>query len=1314
MPRHTAISILLFVNILLFAVTGASAAGMRREIVQARFGVGKQNVCALRDSYGFMWVGTRTGLSCYDGKGRSVNSLQSGTFNGTTGQSISTLYEYGDNIWFGSQTGLKVFDRHANHVYDFPCRTKYRVNVSAPVQRILDSGGGRIWIITLGQGLFVFNSTDSTLVQNSRYSAFYSDLALGDDGRMYTVTLEGKMQVFNQAGDFIEEHVIPGFEYDKTILHMASAGRRIYISGNSELFIYSIDTQKFISPAFKITPRVSVNSLLALEDHDVLLATDNGLYQYSADSHTFTNLSPVYGDDDGMLPEERISSLSPDADSDIIITTPDGGICYLANVRSGTRFIPLPAREGKSDRVNALALCGGGRLLAGTKDGLKVFDAAEESFADCGQPVAEGCDVSTICISGDSLWVGTSHNGLFLFYKPTGALNHFTYDSDSPNPLISNSIDEVFRTSAGEIYVRTSWGFCRYVPEHNDFVTMAEFASHSQINAICEDRRHVLWIASADNSLHRRKDNDRSFMVFQSQAIGRTPVTSLFCDSHGVVWAVTADNHLFYMEEDAPDFTRFNIEFGHLNRVLFHQEDLDGNMWIGTADGDLVKISPSREVSYFYYPIQKLRNQPCEAVGMMPDGRIYFGSDTGLKVFTPRELRTGLTAPKVFVQSLDFPYLDNSDEELRRLGLDVPLYTRDEIRLPYTDNTFTLHLSALHGAKMSNLRYDYILEGVDKTRMNGIGPSISYTNVAPGSYTFHVRSKFGNDAFEYSLPIVVLPPWYRTTAAYVAYCVGLLVLIVVAALVSKRQLNRYYRQRISDMRMQKERETFEEKTRFFINLVHEIRTPLTLINLPLEKMTDTLEKGGSTSGAELRRNVASMHRNVNYLLGIINQLLDFRKADNGDEVKLVRSSYELTGLIGEIVRRFKEPLESVGKQLVLRLPDNPVYARIDLQKFDRVVMNLLGNAVKYSRKTIEVSLTVADGDNLIDLSISDDGPGVPVAEREKVFETYYQISGDYTASLGTGLGLAYAKLIAEAHGGSIRVEENQGGGAVFVLTLPVKAVKADPVPVAEKPAEEDAASEPPRQEYTVLLVDDNKELLSQVSDSLSEYYRVLTAADGQEAFDVLMQNDDIDLIISDYMMPKVDGGELARRVKSNVRFSHIPFIMLTAKTDGESKVEGLESGADIYIEKPFTIKQLRLQIANLRRIRKSIIEKLQSSGISGSESDMEPLLNRVDAEFLQTLNDNIRLNVADEEFSIDVLAQQLNMSRSSFYRKLKAVTGLSPADYLKNFRLEYAAQLLRDGERVTEVALKTGFTSGSYFAKCFKAKYGCLPKDYSA
>ncbi len=895
MPRHTAISILLFVNILLFAVTGASAAGMRREIVQARFGVGKQNVCALRDSYGFMWVGTRTGLSCYDGKGRSVNSLQSGTFNGTTGQSISTLYEYGDNIWFGSQTGLKVFDRHANHVYDFPCRTKYRVNVSAPVQRILDSGGGRIWIITLGQGLFVFNSTDSTLVQNSRYSAFYSDLALGDDGRMYTVTLEGKMQVFNQAGDFIEEHVIPGFEYDKTILHMASAGRRIYISGNSELFIYSIDTQKFISPAFKITPRVSVNSLLALEDHDVLLATDNGLYQYSADSHTFTNLSPVYGDDDGMLPEERISSLSPDADSDIIITTPDGGICYLANVRSGTRFIPLPAREGKSDRVNALALCGGGRLLAGTKDGLKVFDAAEESFADCGQPVAEGCDVSTICISGDSLWVGTSHNGLFLFYKPTGALNHFTYDSDSPNPLISNSIDEVFRTSAGEIYVRTSWGFCRYVPEHNDFVTMAEFASHSQINAICEDRRHVLWIASADNSLHRRKDNDRSFMVFQSQAIGRTPVTSLFCDSHGVVWAVTADNHLFYMEEDAPDFTRFNIEFGHLNRVLFHQEDLDGNMWIGTADGDLVKISPSREVSYFYYPIQKLRNQPCEAVGMMPDGRIYFGSDTGLKVFTPRELRTGLTAPKVFVQSLDFPYLDNSDEELRRLGLDVPLYTRDEIRLPYTDNTFTLHLSALHGAKMSNLRYDYILEGVDKTRMNGIGPSISYTNVAPGSYTFHVRSKFGNDAFEYSLPIVVLPPWYRTTAAYVAYCVGLLVLIVVAALVSKRQLNRYYRQRISDMRMQKERETFEEKTRFFINLVHEIRTPLTLINLPLEKMTDTLEKGGSTSGAELRRNVASMHRNVNYLLGIINQLLDFRKADNGDEVKLVRSSYEPQG-----------------------------------------------------------------------------------------------------------------------------------------------------------------------------------------------------------------------------------------------------------------------------------------------------------------------------------------------------------------------------------------------------------------------------------
>ncbi|MDE6854759.1 MAG: response regulator [Muribaculaceae bacterium] len=1305
--------ILLFVSTLLFAVAGAFGSGTSREIIQARFGVGKQNICALRDSYGFMWVGTRTGLSCYDGKGRSVSSLQSGILSGTSGQSISTLYEYGDNIWFGTPTGLKVFDRHANKVSGFPYRTKYRVNVSAPVQRILDSRGGRIWIITLGQGLFVFNTTDSTLVQNSRYSAFYSDLAMGDDGRMYTVTLDGRMQVFNQAGDFIEEHVIPGFEYDKTILRMTSAGRRIYISGNSELFTYSIDSHEFILPALKISPHVTVNSLIALEDEDILLATDDGLYQYSADTHTFTNLSPVYGDEDGYLPEERINSLTSDSDSDIIITTPDGGICYLASVRSGTRFIPLPEREGKSDRVNTLAVCGPDRMLAGTMDGLKVFDVAMGSFTDFGPSVAEGCDVSTICQTGDSLWVGTSHNGLFLYDLSTGALNHFTYNSDSPNTLISNSIDEVFHTSAGEIYVRTSWGFCRYVPEHNDFVTMAEFASHSQINAICEDHSHALWIASADNSLHRRKEGDRSFFAFQSQAIGRTPVTSLFCDSRGVVWAVTVDNHLFYLEEDAADFTRFNIELGQLNRILFHQEDLDGNIWIGTADGDLVKISPSHEVSYFYYPIQKLRIQPFESVAMMPDGQIYFGSDTGLKVFTPREMRTGMSAPKVFVQSLDFPYLDDSDEELRRLGLDAPLYTFREIQLPYSDNTFTLHLSSVHGAKMSNLRYDYILEGVDKTRMNGFGPSISYTNVAPGSYTFQVRSTFGNEAFEYSLPIVVLPPWYRTNTAYVAYCIAIIVLIAVAALVAKRQLNRYYRQRISDMRIQKERETFEEKTRFFINLVHEIRTPLTLINLPLEKMTETIEKGGSTSNAELRRNVASMHRNVNYLLGIINQLLDFRKADNGDEVKLVRSSYELTGLIGEIVRRFKEPLESVGKSLVLKLPDNPVYARIDLQKFDRVVMNLLGNAVKYSRKTIEVSLTVADGDNLIDLAISDDGPGVPVAEREKVFETYYQISGDYTASLGTGLGLAYAKLIAEAHGGSIRVEENPGGGAVFVLTLPVKAVKADAVVEVEKPAEAETA-EPQRQEYTVLLVDDNKELLSQVSEALSEYYRVLTAADGQEAFDVLMQNDDVDLIISDYMMPKVDGGELARRVKSNVRFSHIPFIMLTAKTDGESKVEGLESGADIYIEKPFTIKQLRLQISNLRRIRKTMIEKLQASGISGPESEMEPLLNRVDAEFLQTLNDNIRVNVADEEFSIDVLAQQLNMSRSSFYRKLKAVTGLSPADYLKNFRLEYAAQLLRDGERVTEVALKTGFTSGSYFAKCFKAKYGCLPKDYTA
>lgn len=550
-------------------------------------------------------------------------------------------------------------------------------------------------------------------------------------------------------------------------------------------------------------------------------------------------------------------------------------------------------------------------------------------------------------------------------------------------------------------------------------------------------------------------------------------------------------------------------------------------------------------------------------------------------------------------------------------------------------------------------------------------------------------------------------------------CILLLLIAGCVVVLLSRRLHRDYQRRMDTLCVEKEHETFEAKMRFFVNLVHEIRTPLTLISIPLEQMAESAENG-TIRGEENKRHIASMQRNVNYLLGIINQLLDFRKAQDGKEVRLATSCHDVKSRLTEICRRFEHPMDTIGKHISLIMPQQEVMAVFDVDKTDRVIMNLIGNAVKYSRSRVDVTLAEPK-DGTVRILVADDGPGIAPHEREHIFDTYYQIGNDnLAASLGTGLGLTYAKLIACAHGGDITVDNNEYGGATFTLTFPAKYVSGDGHSVSAGAAAQAAAPLHYR-EISVLLVDDNRELLATVSDALRKSYTVYTAANAAEAIEMLELKDNIDVIISDFMMPGMSGAELCRKVKDDQRFGHIPFIILTAKTDTEAKVEGMACGADVYIEKPFAIRQLTLQIANIINTREQNMARVSSAGTGSAVAgvplaadDDEPSLNRVDAEFLKTLDDYIRDNISEEEFSIDVMAKQMNMSRSSFYRKLKSVTSMTPVDYLKNYRLDYSAQLLLDGVRVTEVAAMSGFTSSSYFAKCFKAKFGMIPKEYVA
>lgn len=1285
-------------------------------IVNTDMARGKTSLCALRDSYGFLWVGTLTGLSCFDGNGTPVYAASSGVLPSTEGASVCALSEHDGDIWYGTTTGLYVFSRERNRASQFPVKTRYGVQVSSPVQRIAAVGEGLTWILTHGQGFFVYDSSDSTLTQNSRQGAFYSDMVVGPDGCVYAVTLDGYVQTFSAAGNFIRSMRLPDYVTDKNAVRMAYADGSIWVSSHKNLYRYDLSSHAVTleSPA---AADDEINAMLPGRKGGLLLGTDDGVWRYKASERTSSRItSPNKTLSASRLLDSRVANLCYDADSSLIVVTSTGGVSHMLWKPSGFTKIDLVPDVESRNLVSALCTASDGAgAWVGSESGLVYYNPLEGTLSRRALPVDGNVEITALDIDGDSLWIGTRHHGLLLLDQSTGKLKEYTYDENTPYAVISNDINKVYRTRFGEIFVLTSWGLCKYNPATDNFSTFAETDSHTTFLTMQEDRHGHLWASNANCTLLRREAPDKEFRPFDSKTLGHSPVSILYRDSAGILWAVTQSNRVFLFNDAENDFQELEISMAKEYPVTFMEEDLDGNLWIGTCGG-LARVDKDRNLTYHSFRPETEELPGMEASCRLSDGKILFSGGNGFWIFNPAEVRLGNRMARVYVRSIDFPYMENSSEELARIGLDILLYTRNEIRLPYSDNTFTLSLSASRGSDMPPVRFDYMLEGVDKDWIRGGGPDVTYSDLRPGTYTFLLRPSFGSDAETRRLSIVILHPWYST---WVAFCVyGLLGLLIIWAgvILFRRRIRNHYQNRINTLRIQKEREMFEAKMRFFVNLVHEIRTPLTLISIPLEQMADDA-RTGVVSADNNEKHISSMRRNVNYLLGIINQLLDFRKAENGREVRLNLASHDLKELLSGICRRFDHPMSSIGKKITLDMPEGGVSATFDIDKTDRVIMNLIGNAVKYSRHKVEVSLRESSGGQIC-IMVADDGPGIPKPEREKIFDTYYQIEGDnVSAALGTGLGLAYAKLIARAHGGDIKVENNASGGATFTFMLPGgEGATEVPGVTGESGATAPAAAPAGNNGVTVLLVDDNPDLLTTVADALGKSYTVITATDGASALAELQENENIDVIVSDFMMPGMSGAELCRKVKSDVRLSHIPFMILTAKTDNDAKVEGMECGADVYIEKPFSIRQLTLQISNLLRTREQFYARMQSDEIVEVEEKAadEQYLNRIDSEFLNTLNDYIQENISEEDFSIDVLAKQMNMSRSSFYRKLKAVTGMTPVDYLKNFRLDYSVRLLLDGVRVTEVAVLAGFTSSSYFAKCFKAKYGMIPKEYVA
>ena len=1130
------------------------------------------------------------------------------------------------------------------------------------------------------------------------------------DGRGNKVYRNVLNEKFSLENNFVEALI----EVDKNL----------WVGTNSGLYIYDRDTDRFSyfdkTTQYNVYISSEIKKIIKTENGLIWIATlGQGFFIYDPKTEVLTQNS---------VQTSFVWDLCQSADRKrvYISSLQEGLLCFDENGKFlRTYEISLDINASDSYKVNCIQNIDG-EIWIGTQSGLYFFNAATRELSPyaIGGTKNQKYDIRSLMLDGDYLWIGTYAGGIRVINLRTGAVKAYTHSRGIPNTICSNDVLCIYKGRKGEIYVGTSWGLCRYDAARDNFMTITSVGSMVSVVDIYEDMYNHLWIATSNSGVFSYNTMNAHWKHYQHEREDSTTITSnsvitLFEDTKGTMWFGTNGGGLCSFDAKEKRFIEFDPHNTLLpNKVIYAiEQDQGGDFWVSSNAG-IFKINPVTKDHFRQFTINDgLQGNQFIARSSLKssEGKLYFGGINGFNVFQPEQFVDNKYIPPVYVTDIRLPYQTDEQEVKKLLQLDKPLYMADKVTLSYENNSFSIRFVALSFEDPGKNRYSYILRGVDKEWiLNTDNNMASYTNLPPGEYLFEVRGSNNDRQWNENtttLKVVITPPWWRSTFAYFVYVLMLLGWIGWMAWRWNLRVKRKYKRRMEKYQTAKEQEVYKSKISFFINLVHEIRTPLSLIRLPLEKL---LEK--EHEGKDLKY-LSVIDKNVNYLLGITNELLDFQKMESGT-LHLNLKKSDIKELVSDVYNQFTSPAELKGIDLQLTVPEQELVSTVDRDKLSKILVNLMGNAIKYAHARIDLKLLVTDGG--YEIQVNDDGPGIPNEQKQKIFEAFYQLPDDKVATaVGTGIGLAFAKSLAEAHQGDLRLEDNVGGGSSFILSLPVKEWEtektSDIVEISPEHADasETISSEYSGKKFTVLLVEDNVDLLNLTRESLAEWFRVLRASNGREALEVLAK-ENVDVIVSDVMMPEMDGLELCSKVKSEISYSHIPVILLTAKTTLESKVEGLECGADVYVEKPFSVKQLHMQIENLLKLRQSFHKLMVSlAGDTVAVSTTDFAMSQKDCEFIAKIQGVIAEQLADENFSIDTLAEQMNMSRSNFYRKIKALSGMSPNDYLKTLRMNRAAELIVSGTRISEVAAQVGFTSSSYFAKCFKAQYGVLPKEYT-
>lgn len=1249
---------------------------------------------------GLIWMATQCGIQSYNGT--FFKQYDVFDMHGLTGTNDNRFLlvqndKFG-RLWAMNRNQLFLYSRELdNFVETFSIPDKKDAFIEAMELHVVDSLN--LYVVTSNE-LYHYNITQHQLACVDEAHGAHSFMPLSS-GYSLIATHQGLLFMRLNTNQVVSS--IAGEKFDNALLTGLDL-RKIKEDGYGNIWlatytrgIYVIKSDgKILKPDWDLIAHNYRVLDIQSYDNKIVIAVDGfGLVFCNLN---FELLYTIKADDSDLsLSNSGVQSLFADNKNRLWISTFGGGVNCIDPHVSPFHTIQHFSNNKNSlsnDMVRAIYEDTEGNIWFGTKEGVSIYTPVTKQW----KHLNSGTDAmfssnSTMSITEDGngdMWISTFAGGITVCDKNLHIKRKIMTTNSS---LTSDDIFVLYRDRDKDIWISGEDGNLNCYDSSSQQLKL--YSVNSRIRTITETQAGDILVSGIRGVQKIDKKNGKIENVFSPKNQNKhIMVYSVLEDEKGRLWFATDGLGVICQDRKTKETATFSIDNGLASNVCYCLlMDALGNIWVSTQMG-LTCINGSDFTLQSFSARNATHGQLREFLycsrTILKNGKLLFGGFNGCTIFDPSAVnRESVLAPLIFT---DFKLFNHSVKPQEKGGLltqSIDLTTK--IELDYTQNTFSIDFAAINFSRIEQNRYSWILEGAEKEwNIYTDRTSAYYTNLSPGNYVFRVRTApIGGSYNEKSVVIVIRSPWWSAPMAYLFYT--LIVILII------RLVMRFYRNQIVISQA-------KEKMDFFVRIAHDIKTPLSLIMLPLSKI-----KKEVVLNEKLDKELDIAIKNSERLEKLVNQLLQFEKASS-KQVKLQIGKYRAEATIESIAKTFTPIAQKKKIHFSIVLPEVTTWLWLDMDKFEKILYNLLDNAFKYTLEegSVEIRATV-DADRYI-IEIKDSGIGILDNQKSALFQKYYRAANAVNSKIpGSGVGLLIVNELLKLHCGTIAFSSKEKEGTTFVITLPlgrkhfaeqlVDYVEQSIIPLSEHIVRDEEKAK-------ILIVEDNPELLHYVEQNLSEYYHVETAVDGLEAIKRI-ENSLPDIVVTDYMMPEMNGVELCERIKSTPKWQGILVIILTALSSNEHKVDGYKAGADGYIEKPFDMLVLQSRIENLLKnkfmLKKNILKSFNSNS---------PLMDDQNQAFMSLITGIVLEHLSDAEFSIEVLCSAVGMSNSTFYRKIKEISNQSPAEFINEIRMNKAAELLRTGKyNVSEVAYMTGFSFPNYFSKVFKKFFGCAPNE---